>query len=89
MIFFNYTYKKYNDCPLASMLNKFCSAIAKMCLILGILLLAVIVIDTPENYGEGLIGLVILALGYIILRFFKDKWSDNLAQKERERNLKR
>lgn len=82
MSLFTFKYKLYEDCPLTTMLSRFLSSFQRILLFLSVVLLAVIVLDTPPNWGEGLIMDVVMFVLYLIIRFFKEKWCDSLAEKE-------
>lgn len=84
---FVYKYKTYNNCPLATMLSGFLAAMEKFFLILSIIILLVLILDDVPNWYEALIGAVVMIGIYIILRIYKFRWSDKLAEKEIEKNL--
>ena len=79
---FVYSYKRYPNSKLATMVSNFCGGMQRFFFIASIIIFAVIIFDDVENWGEALIaGIVMFAL-WLLLKLKKDSWSDKLAAKQ-------
>jgi hypothetical protein len=81
-----FKYKVYENCPLTTMLSGFLSGMQKFFLLFCVIISAVMLFDTPPNWGEGLICAAVMAILYLVIRLFKQKWCDNMAVKEIKKN---
>lgn len=81
-----FEYKKYDNCPLATMLSAFLSGIQRLFIIFPTIMLLVILFDDVENWDEALIAAIVMFVIYVVLRTFKLRWTDKLALKEAEKN---
>jgi len=79
---FVYSYKHYPNSKLATMVNSVCSALQRVFLIFGTLIVLVVVLDSVSNWGEALCGAGVLFSLWLILKLNKDKWSDKIAAKQ-------
>lgn len=79
---FVYTYKRYPNSKLATMVNNFCSAMQRLFFFFGFGLLAIILFEDITNSIEALICSVIMILIWLIIKFNKNKWSDKISAKQ-------
>lgn len=83
---FVFKYKKYYNCPLATMLSAILAALEKVFFIFSIMIILVIIFEDVSNWDEALIGAVVMIVISIVLRIYKFRWSDKLAEKEIKKN---
>lgn len=85
---FVYTYKRYPNSKLATMVNNLCSAMQRLFFFFGFVLFAIILFGVITNKGditnmiEALICSVIMILIWLIIKFNKNKWSDKISAKQ-------
>ena len=79
---FVFSYKYYPKSNLATMANKFCSAMQRLFLVFAIVITLVVIFEDVSNGGEALCGAAVLYALWLILKLFKDKWSDKIAAKQ-------
>ena len=79
---FVYTYKRYPNSKLATMVNNFCSAMQRLFFFLGFGLLTIILFEDITNSIEALICSVTMILIWLIIKFNKNKWSDKISAKQ-------
>lgn len=79
---FVYTYKRYPNSKLATMVNNFCSAMQRLFFFNGFGLLAIILFEDITNSIEALICSVTMILIWLIIKFNKNKWSDKISAKQ-------
>lgn len=79
---FVYTYKRYPNSKLATMVNNFCSAMQRLFFFFGFVLLAIILFGDITNKIEALICSVIMILMWLFIKFNKNKWSDKISAKQ-------
>ena len=81
---FVFSYKYYPKSKLATMINQLCSAMQRLFLIFAIMITLVVILDAVSNIGTTLCGAAVLFALWLILKLFKDKWSDKIAAKQVE-----
>ena len=79
---FVFSYKYYPKSNLATMTNKFCSAMQRIFLVFAIIIILVVIFEDVSNSGAALCGAAVLFALWLILKLFKDRWSDKIAVKQ-------
>lgn len=79
---FVFSYKHYPKSNLATMANKFCSAMQRIFMIFAIIITLVVIIEDVSNSGTALCGAAVVFALWLVLKLFKDKWSDKIAAKQ-------
>lgn len=81
---FVFTAKSYPHSKLATMVSIFCNAMQRVFFTFAALITLVVILEAVENWGMALCGAgILLALG-ILLKLYKDKWSNKVAAKQQE-----
>lgn len=80
---FEFSYKVYPESGKATVVSRFSSYIERMLLILGVIVIAAVVFDTPSNLGEAIIAVFLLLGGAWFIHTNKDTWCENILKKER------
>lgn len=77
---FVYSYKRYPNSKLATFVNQFCSGMQRLFIIFAI----IIALSAFEvsNWGEALVASGVMFVLWLIIKHFKDKWSDKVAAKQ-------
>lgn len=79
---FVFSFKYYPNSKLATMVNKFCGAMQRMFALFAICITLIVVFDDVSNWGEALCGAAVMFALWLVIKFNKNKWSDNIAAKQ-------
>jgi len=83
---FVYQYKTYTNCPLATALSGILAGIQRVFICFALLLIFFSIVEDVENAWEAQVCAIGLLIIYIVLRKYKNIWTDKLAIKEAKKN---
>ena len=79
---FVFSFKNYPNSKLATMVSRFCGAMQRMFILFAIGITLVVAFDDVSNWGEALCGAGVMFVMWLLIKFNKNKWSDNIAAKQ-------
>ena len=78
-----FSYKVYPESGKATFVSRFGSYNERMLLIFGVIVIAVVVFDTPNNVGEAIFAVVVMLGGSWFIHKNKEAWCENILKKEK------
>lgn len=79
---FVFSCKNYPNSKLATAVNKFCGAMQRIFFLFAICIILVVVVEDVSNWVESLCGAGVMLFLWLLIKFKKNKWSDNIAAKQ-------
>lgn len=83
---FVFHYKVYDQCPIATMISGMLSGTQRILIILSIMLYFICIFDPPTNLVEALIGATVLLIFWFLIKRYKIRWTNYIAEKEFKKN---
>ena len=80
---FEFSYKVYPESGKATVVSRFSSYIERMLLIIGVIVIAAVVFDTPNNVGEAIIAVFLMLGGAWFIHKNKERWCESILKKEK------
>lgn len=77
-----FSYKVYPESGKATFVSRLSSYIERMLLIFGVIVIAIVVFDTPNNVGEAIIAVFLMLGGAWFIHNNKEAWCENILKKE-------
>ena len=78
---FEFSYKVHPESSKATMVSRFSSYMERFLLIIGVIIIAVVVLDTPNNWGEAVFAALLLLGGSWYIHKNKESWCESFAGK--------
>lgn len=79
---FVYSYKRYPNSKLATMVSNFCGAMQRLFILFAVGNTLVVLLDDVSNWSEALCGAGVMFVLWLLIKLNKDKWSDKIAAKQ-------
>lgn len=79
---FVFSFKNYPNSKLATAVSVFCGGMQRIFILFAIVITLDVVFDDVSNWGEALCGAGVMFVIWLLIKFNKNKWSDNIAAKQ-------